>query len=714
MTKRNIYSINISGKRARKTFVLFSLALLTVLLLCSCGFFTGKDTNWTPRVPVLLQKSDGIKVISDNPAMVPIGSDAVFELEIDESTVIDELPEGAVLEDGKLTLKSIFYPLTLNIKSHCRTLCDFSITTEESDMGSVTSTLKDGQYWSETEITLTATPEEGFFFLGFSIDKPVSQGGMLAWTESSYTFALSKSVRIYANFTKEWVDPATLVEVPEDKWVLLYHSNGGVVTETGNDDIKTVTFSNTYYLCPNAIQDRDFFERDGYILYGYNTKPDGTGTYYGPGWSVVMPERGAVSLFCMWAKVSDVSDFEYVLESDGTVSIERYNGSDEFVVIPETIEGRPVTTVADNAFLNNTEMKKVLINKNIRTLKDMAFVRCSALEEMYFTDAVTSVDDGLLYECPEFNKVYMLAQITPYYRRTRNGTYAIKYQRLITAKGKKLVIASGSNSAYGIDSPLLEELMKDSGEEYSVVNYGQNAVTSISFYLEVISKHTNEGDIVLLAPESEKHQFGYSEINTTLWQFFEGAYNAFSEVDIRHYENLFSSFATFNKARNQTRFDPDAYEYYTTDTVNFYGDYSLYKEGYSKDYANTVQDLIDKGGVGTWNYSPWVERIEEYADQLNRTIDMVSAKGGIVLISFASINKLVLNSDSQIAGGEEQRVYEAAIDQYWHGTRISSLSTYIMDTEFFYNSHYHLGTAGAKERTRLLAADILAFFSSKN
>ena len=46
--------------------------------------------------------------------------------------------------------------------------------------------------------------------------------------------------------------------------------------------------------------------------------------------------------------------------------------------------------------------------------------------------------------------------------------------------------------------------------------------------------HTaNEGDILVLAPEINKFQFGYSEINTTLWQIFEGAYDAFSCVDIR-------------------------------------------------------------------------------------------------------------------------------------------------------------------------------------
>ena len=711
MTKKHHSLLNILSGRKRKTLIFCFLAIFAVFLLCSCALFTKGDESWTPIVPIILEDAEGIKVLSENPAMVPLGEDAVFELEIDESAVIDSLPEGAVLEDGKLTLKSVFYPITLKLETHLRTLCEFSVLTEETDMGSVTSTLKDGKYWSETEVTLTATSKKGFVFAGFSIGAPLCKGGTISEVSDSYTFTLSENVRVYANFAKEWIDPATQVEVPKDKWVLLYHSNGGILSDTGKEGIKTVHFSNAYYLCPNTIPDRDHFERDGYVLYGYNTEPDGTGTYYGTGWNVVMPERGAISLYCMWAKISDAADFEYTVEADGTVTLKRYNGNDSFVVIPETIEGKPVATVSSRTFRNNDTMKKVLINKNIRALYDTAFLKCTLLEEMYFTDAVTKVGDGLLYDCKNFKKIYMLAYITPHYRRTRNGTYGIKYERLITAKGQKLIIAAGSNCAYGIDSPLLEELMQNGGQKYSVVNYGQNAGTPLAFYVEVISKHINEGDLLLLAPEVNEYQFGYNDINTTVWQIFEGAYNAFSEVDIRCYNKFFSSFATFNKARNQTRYIPGAYEYYTTDTVNLYGDYSLEKQGYTKEYEQSVQNLLNKGGVGTTSYDSCIKYISNYVQTLNRTLNMVKRGGGEVLISFAAVNKISLNNESQTAHSTLQQAYEAAIDQYISGTRISSVATYTMDTEWFYNSHNHLGTAGAKERTKLIAADILGYLS---
>ena len=148
--------------------------------------------------------------------------------------------------------------------------------------------------------------------------------------------------------------------------------------------------------------------------------------------------------------------------------------------------------------------------------------------------------------------------------------------------------------------------------------------------------------------------------------------------------------------------------------MNLYGDYSLDKQGYTKEYAVSVQNLMNNGGIGTSSYNSCVNYIKQYAQILNRTLNMVSRKGGKVLVSFAATNKISLNAESQTPDSALQQAYEASIDQYICGTRISSVATYTMDSELFYNSHNHLGTAGAEERTRLIAADILNYLSQKS
>ncbi|MBO5269663.1 MAG: leucine-rich repeat protein [Clostridia bacterium] len=705
--KKTANGRSINGKRIGGAMILLTLVFLAVFLLSGCDVTIEEGEI---RIPVMLSDADGLTVTSENPVYVPIGGDAVFTVEAEDGVVIDNLPEDAVYADGTLKLPGVLFPKTLKLNTHRLTLCDFFADVGIFGTGTLEATHTQGTYWSETEITLNAIPEEGFYFTGYSIDKPADLGGEIVALEPSYSFVLSENVKLYANFAQSWIDPATTVKVPKDKWVLIYHANGGVLSETGEDGTKTVEFSNTYYHCPNTIQDWDFFEREGYLLYGYNTKADGTGTYYAPGWNVVMPERGAISLFCMWAKISDPKDFEYRV-ADGIAIVTKYKGTDEFVVIPETIDGYRVEGIMSRTFDVNTTMRKVMIGKSVRTVYDKAFNACSALEELYFSDSVTTITDAAFSNCGSLHKLYMMAVVTPHYGKSRNGTYAIKYERLITAPGKKLVIASGSNSAYGINSSLLENNLERGGHKYSVVNYGQNAGTALTFYNEVIAYHINEGDILVLAPEVNKFQFGYSEINTTLWQIFEGAYDAFACVDIRQYTHIFTSFTTFNKARNQTKQNLAAYEIYTTDTVNSYGDYSLQKTGYSKDYANTVKSLLDKGGVGGTNYASCTSHMNNYADKLNRTLDLVAAKGGTVLISFAATNIISLKAESQIAGGEVQRAYEEMVDKTLHGTRISVVSTYSMETDLFFNSHNHLGTAGAAIRTGYISDDILAYLN---
>lgn len=686
---------------------------LCALLLVALFLFSGCeiDERGQVTVPVMLTDTDGIRVLSDNPVSVPLGGSAVFEVEVEESIAFDMIPEGVTVADGKITVPSVWFPKTVNLSTHRRTQCDLYTDVAIYGTGELTSNVGNGTFWSETEVVLTATPTEGFLFTGFSIGATAENGGEIVAIEPTYAFTLSENVKIYANFAMEWVDPATTVKVPEDKWVLIYHANGGYLTDTGRDGTKTVEFSNTYYHCPNTLADRDYFDRDGYVLYGYNTEADGSGTYYAPGWNVVMPERGAISLFCMWAKVSDEKDFEYRMQ-DGLLYLTKYQGNDEFVVVPEKINGTPVYGIMSRTFDECQMMKSLMITKNIRKIFDKAVYMCYDLETLYFSDSVREITDAAFQECDNLKTLCLLAVVQPRYLSSRNGTYAIKYERLITAEGPKLVIASGSNSAYGINSPHLEELLKKGGHPYSVVNYGQNAGTALTFYVEVIASHMNEGDVLVLAPEINKFQFGYSEINTTLWQIFEGAYDAFSRVDIRHYSQVFNSFVAFNNARNHTAYNEKSYEVFTTDTVNSYGDYSKNKVGYEKSYAKTVQALLDKGGVGSWNYNSNVNSINTYGDQLNRTLDLAIDAGGTVLISFAASNIINFKADSQVAGGEPQRNFEKAVDEKLHGTRISEVATYTMPTELFYNSHNHPTSAGAIERTGWLAEDLLAYFDS--
>lgn len=79
------------------------------------------------------------------------------------------------------------------------------------------------------------------------------------------------------------------------------------------------------------------------------------------------------------AKETDASLFEYE-DVDGGVSITGFNGEDEIVVIPETIEAKNVVAIGRAAFANNANIRAVKISDNVQQLKNDAFQNCTALE----------------------------------------------------------------------------------------------------------------------------------------------------------------------------------------------------------------------------------------------------------------------------------------------------------------------------------------------
>jgi hypothetical protein len=246
---------------------------------------------------------------------------------------------------------------------------------------------------------------------------------------------------------------------------------------------------------------------------------------------------------------------------------------------------------------------------------------------------------------------------------------------------------------------MMEELLSN---RYSVVNYGCNQDTPACFYYDVIADFINPGDIVVHAPEMRNYQWGYNEMNTTTWQIFEGAYDAFIHVDIRNYKNVFSSFNSFNGSRYTMT--PRTYEHYSSETVNKYGDYIKEKIG-SASIQSTINDRLAKGGQGTRDMDPGF-LTQSYVANLNREFDNIAAAGGKVYVTFCCVMKIDLNKASQ--GMARQTEYKNAVIKNIHGTVISDPGTYVMDYKYFFNSVYHLNTAGSQLRTQWLAKDILA------
>ena len=92
-----------------------------------------------------------------------------------------------------------------------------------------------------------------------------------------------------------------------------------------------------------------------------------------------------------------MSDFEYEVD-DGKVTITDYTGAGGDVVVPDTIDGRPVTCIGDNAFCYCTGLTSITLPEGCTTIGYYAFSGCTNLTSITLPDRC-SIGEGAFKGC---------------------------------------------------------------------------------------------------------------------------------------------------------------------------------------------------------------------------------------------------------------------------------------------------------------------------
>lgn len=623
----------------KKTLIL--LLLFITLLISACA--PSEEAVRLPNdvtVAVSLIPCEGMTVIGQNPQRVRAGEDVVFCVSLADGLSEPVLPDGAVYDNGHITVKNVRQPMTV------------IVTGKSADV---------------TEV--------------------------ISGTDSAVT-------------TAEVVPPqpgTDTPEVPKGKFMIVYHANGGVahdmesgsrVTLSGDDKL-TVFCDAEFWLCPNTLADQGFFTRDGYALTGYTTQPDG-GDRYGCGWNVVMPQSRYLELYALWSRETPASDFSFTV-SDGKARVIAYRGDDDMVVIPSQYMGKPVTEIAAGAF-KGSKMSAVYLTRGLETVYNGAFSDCPNLTEVYLADSIVKIYDAAFKNCAQLSTLRLMAVRDPVYTTNKHGTYAVKYELLYTSAGRRVMVMSGSNIAYGLDSV---RLMRELDFEATAINFGFHYQVPVRMQEEILLAYAREGDILVLTPELTAPQFGANAAYGTMWQLFESCYEAFACVDIRNYTGIFDTLTAFNSTRAKS--SPHTYDDHVNN-VNIYGDYTIERAPKGEDYCYASQTGLD------FNKSLFLSAA--YTKIMNRIYDGFTEKGCHVYMSFASVNRNGLSERSRKA--DYQAEWEAAIREKLHVTLISSLSDYIYPGNYFFDSNYHLSTEATALRTSTLARDINAAWKNGN
>ena len=83
------------------------------------------------------------------------------------------------------------------------------------------------------------------------------------------------------------------------------------------------------------------------------------------------------------------------------------DGAEGRVVIPETIDGKPVRAIGYQAFLGFTEITEVVIPDGVGSIGDSAFADCRALRRLAIPSSVTNVGMEIVGDCKALGDVWI-------------------------------------------------------------------------------------------------------------------------------------------------------------------------------------------------------------------------------------------------------------------------------------------------------------------
>ena len=269
-----------------------------------------------------------------------------------------------------------------------------------------------------------------------------------------------------------------------------------------------------------------------------------------------------------------------------------------------------------------------------------------------------------------------------------NAAAVDKKARLMELDSPKIVLVAGSNFAFGIDSELIE-----TQTGYPVVNLGLHAGVGYKFYAEMAKNNLNEGDIVVIGFEYDLYN-GLMDIESVL-HTLEIDWTLAQDLAPETWATVAAGFPqyTFNRAINTLLGKRLTYEgVYSRASFNAYGDIAVDRP--TNIMTNAARDAwvtIDPSLVTT-HFINYFKAYKTY----------VEAKGATLVFTFASLDELNLDPNSDIDGFVDQ-LKPLGIPL------LHTPQELVYPDAYFYDTHYHLNTAGVAIRTQSLIDRLLPY-----
>lgn len=491
-------------------------------------------------------------------------------------------------------------------------------------------------------------------------------------------------------------------EAASTQRIVTYHANGGQY-KNSNDEVFTQPINNSH-LRVNTAQGTRYLERDGYILVGWNTHADGSGTAVGLGSRIERADE--MTLFAQWAKENPAEDFTYRTDRR-EVHITGYLGASAHCVVPAKIEGLPVRRIVSGAF-QNAPIDTLVLPPSMTLVERNAFTG-STVREITLFDGLYGIYDESFADCRELTTLHIQAMVSPVYSASYFAAFADKYDWLLSiAQEKKIVLFSGSSGRYGYDSVALREAFP----EFQIANMGVYAYTNAMPQLALIRPLMRPGDVLLSAPEFDtvNNQFcTTNRLDPHFWAMMEANYDAAAALDLRQYSGVFDSLCSYLTARtamgsldysvSPASFDDDGHAV-ASPTYNQYGDYILPR-------LNAPKDELLQWGLADYTVDAFPQTVIE---GLNDVYRRFLEDGVTVYFTYTPRNIRAITLESTL---EARRILHSYLVDQLCVPVISDIEESLYPGTLFYLIDSHLSTEGVVIRTERIIEDLKKQFREK-
>lgn len=285
-----------------------------------------------------------------------------------------------------------------------------------------------------------------------------------------------------------------------------------------------------------------------------------------------------------------------------------------------------------------------------------------------------------------------------YYGQSYYGQLSAMYEKLEKTTGKRLVIVGGSNVAFGVDAAQLEKTLRGFGYDYTVCNFGLYAAVGTSAMLSLSEDLIRAGDMVVLAIEPTEETFSDYFGATAMLKCAEDAPQMLLRLDKSQRSAVVGNYISYLQERAQIRRTgllPQPEGAYAKNSFDANGDMRYDRAGNAMTLGYDTTQIIDLAGLHLQ---------QGFVTRLNDYIQTLESRGATVVMSFSPMNRSALADDSE----EAVSTFFSTLRESFSCRIISDPNRYIFDSGWFYDSNFHLNTAGMALRTWQLGCDVLS------